>query len=221
MRTEEAETKRREAEGSLAAVRSNDVRKLKEENEELCERLAFLETEEEECRNVLNTEREMHRKEIKLNRLRSLSVGEEGVSSSSSIEEIGTTNKDREGHIRIETATEHLAEAKTGNKIQENDSCSDPTTDNVEIAAAVATNTSIQHLNKINELNKLVQEGNQEATGVAADTSNQHSDKINELESTNKLLLEENAALREQSKWVPKERKNRWFGIFMDCIRPQ
>ena len=45
MKSEEAENKLRESEGTLAAVRSSEVHKLKEENEELCERLAFVEVE--------------------------------------------------------------------------------------------------------------------------------------------------------------------------------
>jgi len=61
MKSEEAENKLRESEGTLASVRSSEVRKLKEENEELCERLAFVEGEAEDYRNELNTEREQHR----------------------------------------------------------------------------------------------------------------------------------------------------------------
>ena len=45
MKSEEAENKLRESEGTLAAVRSSEVRKLKEENEDLCERLAFVDGE--------------------------------------------------------------------------------------------------------------------------------------------------------------------------------
>jgi predicted nuclease with TOPRIM domain len=40
------------------------MRKLKEENEDLCERLAFVEGEADDYRNELNTERERHREEI-------------------------------------------------------------------------------------------------------------------------------------------------------------
>ena len=54
LKSEEAENKLREAEGTLAAMRSSGQRKLKEENEELCERLAFVEDE-------LITDRERHR----------------------------------------------------------------------------------------------------------------------------------------------------------------
>lgn len=59
--SEEAENKLREIEGTLSAVRSSEMRKLKEENEDLCERLAFVEGEAEDYRNELNTEREQHR----------------------------------------------------------------------------------------------------------------------------------------------------------------
>ena len=55
--SEEAENKLREIEGTLSAVRSSELRKLKEENEDLCERLAFVEGEAEDYRNELNTER--------------------------------------------------------------------------------------------------------------------------------------------------------------------
>ena len=61
MKSEEAENKLRESEGTLAAVRSSEVKKLKEENEELYERLAFVEGEAEDYKNELNTEREQHR----------------------------------------------------------------------------------------------------------------------------------------------------------------
>mmetsp|Transcript_65 Transcript_65/g.152 ORF Transcript_65/g.152 Transcript_65/m.152 type:complete len:319 (-) Transcript_65:305-1261(-) len=63
-RTEEAENKFRQSEGTLAAVRSTEVRKLKEENEDLFERLAFLESEAEDCRNALDAERERHREAV-------------------------------------------------------------------------------------------------------------------------------------------------------------
>ena len=64
MKCEEAENRLRESEGALAAVRSSEMRKLKEENEDLCERLAFVEGEADDYRNELNTERERHREEI-------------------------------------------------------------------------------------------------------------------------------------------------------------
>jgi chromosome segregation ATPase len=64
MKSEEAENRLRESEGALAAVRSSEVRKLREENEELCERLAFVEGEAEDYRNELNAERDRHREEV-------------------------------------------------------------------------------------------------------------------------------------------------------------
>ncbi|KAL3803316.1 hypothetical protein ACHAW5_006080 [Stephanodiscus triporus] len=64
MKSEEAENRLRESEGALAAVRSSEVRKLREENEDLCERLAFVEGEADDYRNELNTERERHREEV-------------------------------------------------------------------------------------------------------------------------------------------------------------
>ena len=63
-RSEEAECRLRESEGALAAVRSSEVRKLREENEDLCERLAFVEGEAEDYRNELNAERDRHREEV-------------------------------------------------------------------------------------------------------------------------------------------------------------
>ncbi len=47
-----------------AAVRSSEVRTLREENEDLCERLAFVEGEAEDYRNELNAERDRHREEV-------------------------------------------------------------------------------------------------------------------------------------------------------------
>jgi len=44
-------------------VRSSDVRRLREENKDLCERLAFVEGEAEDYRNELCTARERHREE--------------------------------------------------------------------------------------------------------------------------------------------------------------
>jgi len=64
MACEDAENKMREVEGTLASVRSSELRKLKEENEDLCERLAFTEGEVEDYRNELETERERHRGEL-------------------------------------------------------------------------------------------------------------------------------------------------------------
>lgn len=244
MRTEEAEIKLRESEGALAAIRSNDVRKLKEENEELCERLAFLEFEVEECRNALNTERQL----ILNDRLRGredkphfegrdqddgdiVNDGDDNVvveSSPPPIEEIGRTNKDGEllsqVETRVETATGHLVE------IRENGLRSGPTTDNEASVAVLAANASIQHSDKINESNKLEDSSSGPATdndsaAVATDRSNQFTDKINELETSIKLLLEENAALQKQLKIAPRTKKAklrwRWFGMFMDCTRPQ
>ena len=64
MACEDAENKMREVEGTLASVRSSELRKIKEENEDLCERLAFIEGEVEDYRNELDTERERHRGEL-------------------------------------------------------------------------------------------------------------------------------------------------------------
>ena len=47
-----------------AAVRLSKVRTLREENEDLCERLAFVEGEAEDYRNELNAERDRHREEV-------------------------------------------------------------------------------------------------------------------------------------------------------------
>ena len=63
-KSDEAECRLRESEGALAAVRSSEVRKLREENEDLCERLAFVEGEAEDYRNELNAERDRHREEV-------------------------------------------------------------------------------------------------------------------------------------------------------------
>ena len=54
----------RETEGTLAAVRSSELRKLKEESEDLFEKLAFVEGEAEDYRNELNAIRERHRGEV-------------------------------------------------------------------------------------------------------------------------------------------------------------
>ena len=64
MKMEEYENKLRESEGTIYALRSSEMRKLKQENEELCERLAYVEGEAEDYRNELNTERERHRIEL-------------------------------------------------------------------------------------------------------------------------------------------------------------
>lgn len=64
MACEDAENKMREVEGTLASVRSSELRKIKDENEDLMERLAFIEGEVEDYRNELETERERHRGEL-------------------------------------------------------------------------------------------------------------------------------------------------------------
>jgi len=62
--TSEAESKLRQAEGTLAAIRSTELRKLKEENDELCERLGLLESEAEDCKNELNEVSARYREEV-------------------------------------------------------------------------------------------------------------------------------------------------------------
>mmetsp|Transcript_24002 Transcript_24002/g.57943 ORF Transcript_24002/g.57943 Transcript_24002/m.57943 type:complete len:1481 (+) Transcript_24002:367-4809(+) len=64
MKSEDAENKLRESEGTLAVIRSSEMRKLREENDDLYEKLAFVEGEAEDYRNELNTERERYREEI-------------------------------------------------------------------------------------------------------------------------------------------------------------
>ena len=64
MKSEEYENKLRESEGTISALRSSEMRKLKQDNEELYERLAYVEGEAEDYRNELNTERERHRNEM-------------------------------------------------------------------------------------------------------------------------------------------------------------
>jgi len=61
---EESQNKLRESEGSLAAVRSSEMKKLKEDLEDLHERLAFAEGEAEDYRYELESERERHREEL-------------------------------------------------------------------------------------------------------------------------------------------------------------
>ena len=61
---EEAENKLRNSEGTLDAVRSSELRKLKEESEALYEKLAFVEGEAEDYRNELEGGRERHREEM-------------------------------------------------------------------------------------------------------------------------------------------------------------
>lgn len=132
-RTEEAENKQREAEGTLAVVRSREVRKLREENEELCERIAFVEGEAEDCRNELNVERERYRQEVgelreDLNVLRvrlketedGLGPMESGGDNDNAVEDTildgdGAMAMDRASSAQneLEMVTEQLIEAKT------------------------------------------------------------------------------------------------------------
>ena len=60
MKAKEAATALQRSEGSLTAVRSGELRKAKEENEELCERLAFLEGEVKGGTRRMEEERERH-----------------------------------------------------------------------------------------------------------------------------------------------------------------
>ena len=65
MKAEEAATALQSSEGSLTAVRSGELRKMKEENEELCERLAFLKREVKGGTCRMEEERELHQEALR------------------------------------------------------------------------------------------------------------------------------------------------------------
>ncbi|KAL9190870.1 hypothetical protein ACHAXT_000576 [Thalassiosira profunda] len=231
MKSEEAENKLREAEGALAAVRSSEVRKLKEENEDLCERLAFVEGEAEDYRNELNTERERHREELEEVR------GDVNVLTarlkereSESDQEKGGQDSDAAGAVK-EGSGEDVESVFAENDAK---AASPPPTAETEPTGAsneereeyirtleeeleLVTEQLIEAETKLSQTQSELEEAlveAEEATQAlekgaanegAVDANSGQPDKVAELETSVKQLQEENAALQDESKRLKEE----------------
>mmetsp|Transcript_6886 Transcript_6886/g.14939 ORF Transcript_6886/g.14939 Transcript_6886/m.14939 type:complete len:1458 (+) Transcript_6886:192-4565(+) len=233
MKSEEAENKLRESEGTLAAVRSSEVRKLKEENEELCERLAFVEVEAEDYRNELNTDRERHREEVGelkgdvnvlKGKLKERENELEKLKSDMDNEVMGReTGGKSESIVDSECAT---GEEKVSSPppTAESGTTSDDREDYIrtlEDELEIVTEQLIQAETKLSQTQAELEEAlveaeqanntleismiNGSSSNGAVDVNNQHTNKITELESTINLLQKENSSLQEESKRLKEE----------------
>ncbi|KAL7532191.1 hypothetical protein ACHAXR_008434, partial [Thalassiosira sp. AJA248-18] len=235
MKSEEAESKLRESEGTLAAVRSSEVRKLKEENEDLCERLAFVEEEAEDYRNELNTGRERHREVVEELK------GDVNVLTAR-LKERDSELEQVKGDQDNEAVVEQMAGEDIESMLNGKDGLESPpptaeteptvtTSDDreeyirtLEDELELVTEQLIEAETKLSQSQAELEEALVEAEQVnktlenstingsstttsdaASDMNNQHSDKITALESTIKLLQEENASLQEESKRLKEE----------------
>ena len=234
MKSEEAENKLRESEGTLAAVRSSEVKKLKEENEELYERLAFVEGEAEDYRNELNTEREQHREAMEevqgdVNMLKSkLKAREEElelmkVDMSNIVEEekpkqsdINDDNLfDGEEKVVDNAKESPPPTAESGTTSDEREEYIRTLEDELELVTEQLIEAETKLSQTQSELEEALVEAEQQSkkttengimNGVESSASNdKHSDKIEELESSIKLLQEENNSLQEESKRLKEE----------------
>mmetsp|Transcript_38030 Transcript_38030/g.79656 ORF Transcript_38030/g.79656 Transcript_38030/m.79656 type:complete len:341 (-) Transcript_38030:42-1064(-) len=248
-RTEEAENKLRVSEGTLAAVRSTEVRKLKEENEDLCERLAYLGSEVDDYKNILNAEKEMYRemvKELKDDvavlkvRLEEDRKTKEETKLSNGYQGSSDTVKDDDkmvNHANDEKTDlpppppvdsgatkgdreEYIRTLENGLKLT-TEKMSATKTKLLQTQAALDKASA----NSTSETHGGSTTPTHDATAaaVAPHESTPHSDKITELSSTIKNLQEENAALREEMQRLSNDRKpkRRWFELLMFCPRPK
>ena len=176
VKSEEAENRLRESEGLLAAVRSNEVRKFKEENEELCERLAFLGSEAEECRNALNSERERHRDQMKTlisANLQSASPTHERVRISTPQEEENETNSQGNGNTAKNGDVDVVQQGDDGSKTSDSSSAeeaeSSPKPEEKICTSDIDKNIDIQTVETRQETSKDEPEPNRPttATGTA------------------------------------------------------
>lgn len=237
-RTEEAENQLRVSEGTLAAVRSTEVRKLKEENEDLCERLAFLESEVEDYKNVLNAEKEMYRemvKELKDDvavlkvRLEEDRKTKEETKLSNGHQ--GSSDKVKDDDTRVNHANDEKVDlpppppvdsgATKGDReeyIRTLENGLELTTEQLSATKTKLSQTQAA-LDKASANKTSETHGGSTATAVAPDENTPHSDKITELSSTIKNLQEENAVLREEMQRLSNDRKpkRRWFELPMFC----
>ena len=234
MKSEEAENKLRESEGTLAAVRSSEVRKLKEENEDLCERLAFVDGEAEDYRNELNTEREQHREVLEElkgdvnvlkarlqerdNELKQLKSTQETAGLAADKE--STEEDDIESILdgqKVDAAPLPTAETEptTGTTSDEREEYVKTLEDELELVTEqlIEAETKLSQtqaeleeaLVEAEEANKKLEDANSNGSSAAENVAAEQSGQITELESSIKLLEEENAALQEEAKQLKEE----------------
>jgi phage shock protein A len=236
-KAEEAETRLRVSEGTMDALRScGELRRLREENEELCERLAFLEDEAEDRRDGNNAERERHGEEV------------EGLR--------GDVHALTAKWMRTEEELESLRRADACNiiaAVEENgrgcgfDATPTPSADEKECIEALEDESSrtragseeapaVEAERRTRELSENGVANASPATffGDVADsetTSNRLlEERIRELESSLKRMEEENASMHEETRRLRDEQQfsdsscgNLGFLslLFRSCVRPR
>ena len=197
--SEDNETKVRYLEGSLQSVRSSELKKVKEENEELCERLAFVEGEVEDYRNELNSVRERHRCEIEEMR------GDMDVMKQKlNVQEAATSDSDA-----VSCASEHRNADSSGETPEpptpvNGDDAENVTSDEqdeyiktLEAELELVTEQLIETEKKLSQTEQELEEALEEAAFLpnvangSTETDSSHH-KVDELESEVKKLKEEN-----------------------------
>jgi len=195
MKSEEAENKLRESEGTLASVRSSEVRKLKEENEELCERLAFVEGEAEDYRNELNTEREQHREameEVKgdVNMLRMKLKEREEELELIKVDMSATTGED---DSKDEKEKEQDGDDEEGRDVETEESTPPPPT--TEKSEKTTNDEREEYIRTLEDELELVTEQLIEAENKLSQTQAELEEVLVESEEMAKMKTEDNGAV--------------------------
>ena len=207
--SEDNETKVRYLEGSLQSVRSSELKKVKEENEELCERLAFVEGEVEDYRNELNTVRERHREEMeemkgdmdvmkqKLSeRNESIRTIQETATSNSDAISCVPEHRDVDGDKTPEPPPPENGDTAEKVAIDEQDEY----IKTLEAELELVTEQLIETEKKLSQTEQELEEALEEAAflpNVANGSTETDKHKVDELESEIRKLQEENGKLRQ------------------------
>ena len=230
MKSEEAENRMRETEGTLAAVRSSELRKLKEESEDLFEKLAFVEGEAEDYRNELNAIRERHRGEVEelMGDIHALTIklkmrDDELESLKVDVSYIGTVQgdgrddgDDDEDIFDATPGAEQPSRASSTKDEREEyiktleDELESVTEQLIEAETRLSRAQSELEEALSVESERRTRDGSSEngdGTSKAGDseTNNRLSEQIHELESSIERMEEENFSLREESKRLGEE----------------
>jgi len=200
--SEDNETKVRYLEGSLQSVRSSELKKVKEENEELCERLAFVEGEVEDYRNELNTVRERHRCEIEEMRgdmdvMKQKMNAQETATSDSDANSCVSEHRDADDGKTPDPPTP--ANGDTVEKATSDEQ--DEYIKTLEAELEIVTEQLIETEKKLSQTEQELEEALEEAAFLpnvangSTETDSSHH-KVEELECEIKKLKEENGQLR-------------------------
>jgi kinesin family protein C2/C3 len=232
MKSEEAENRMRETEGTLASIRNSELRKLREENEDLFEKLAFVEGEAEDYRTELNAMRERHRGEVEELRgdIQALTMklkmrDDEVESLRVDVSYMGTVGGDDGG----DDDDDDIFDATPGGA--KGPSCAASSTkdereeyiktleDELELVTEQLieaetrlsrTQTELEEAQSVESERRRsrdVPSENGDGTTMAAEseTNDRLSERIHELESSIEIMEEENSSLREETKRLREE----------------